>query len=125
MVFLGKTRGQLLTEGSSSSPNGPRESSAPRQDSQWVPPLSFCLFVPLSLKLRLQGLQLCIIPLLQARQAAALELQQAVDIVQVAAQGLGVLFLRFLQVCGQRLWRLRRVMGEPWGPLPPAPHSPR
>lgn len=43
-----------------------------------------------------------------------LELQQAVNVVQVAAQGLGVLLLCLLQVCGQRLWKLHgRIVGGP------------
>lgn len=83
---------------------------------------------PLLLEGSLQGLELGPVPLLQARQAAALQLQQPVHVEQVAAQGSAVLLLRLLQVCGQALQgrECQRPRGGPGAAAaPPAPRSPR
>lgn len=67
------------------------------------PPLPPPPPIPLSLKLLLQLLQLCSVALLHAAQAAALELQQTVHVLQVTAQRPAVLHFCLLQVRHQGL----------------------
>ena len=127
MLLLGRTQRSCWHREAAAVAAGPGEGSAPGPASQRVRPPSLCPHsVTLGFKLRHQGLQLGTAALLQAAQAAALELQQAVDVVEVAVQRPAVLLLRLLQVCGQGLWR-SGWGGSAVGPgaAPPAPRSPR